>query len=706
MINSLMSRMADAEKLSIPQLQKSIQNGVIPAYVGVPLLQDKLKEARAKAAPQQPAQPPIAQQVLAEAAQHGIDSAPSNLPTQMAGGGIVAFSGEDGSLVEDDDEEYGGMSDSEKALFHKFTSDNSGEYALGDEDEEMPEDMVAIAQHKKGETENRGVGLKHDKKGASEGIQYTSKKHKYEKEIREAAKKAGISEDLFLHMMAKETGGLDNPESARSKAGAMGIAQFMPATAKQYGIDPLDMNQALPAAAKMTSSLLKHYGGDQRLAAMAYNWGQGNVDKWLSTGADPSKVPGETRGYLRAAEGGIMKLAEGGAVKYYGNPKKNPDEDQVVEDEDSFIDPGTAALLAPAGYQLGKDVLKNAKRLPPGALSGAPTAIGRTLGSAGKAYLGAAGETALPAAAVGYGGYKLSQAAARTMARPEMAENRKALQDNSMLGAMSGDTAFASAILDAAQNNPKAAENKPAPAPAAPTTTANQLDNTKTYLSETDNEKQAAADAAKIEERKAMGAGDEDIASLREMLDERSKSLKNQKSIDNYMALLQAGLGMMGGTSPYAMANIGQGASKGIAALTDARKSQIAEENALLSGRLGLSRAQLYEKSRRDQLARNIANDKYMRDYRNNMYGLNVSKAMQTESHNKNITNLKARELYDKNGGDVGLRQQFVKQYGKNWEDDPRHLQLFKLKRNEAISDYLGDASAILGGGPPNASTL
>ena len=203
-----------------------------------------------------------------------------------------------------------------------------------------------------------------------------------------------------------------------------------------------------------------------------------------------------------------------------------------------------------------------------------------------------------------------------------------------------------------------------------------------------------------------MGAGDEDIASLREMLDERSKSLKNQKGIDNYMALLQAGLGMMGGTSPYAMANIGQGASKGITHLADARKSQISEENALLSGRLGLSRAQLYEKSRRDALARGIASDKATQAYRQQRYGLDVSKHMQNQAHNANVTNLKARELYDKAGGDVGLRQKFAKKYGEKWETNPEYLYLFKQQRATDIGEYLGDANAILGGGAPSASSL
>jgi hypothetical protein len=61
-----------------------------------------------------------------------------------------------------------------------------------------------------------------------------------------------------------------------------------------------------------------------------------------------------------------------------------------------------------------------------------------------------------------------------------------------------------------------------------------------------------------------------------------------QRDIDNYMALLSAGLGMMGGTSPFAAANIGQGAQAGIKTFSDSQARRAAEENAILSGRLGM----------------------------------------------------------------------------------------------------------------------
>jgi len=115
-INSMNSRFAMAEKMSIPQIQQSIQAGSLPAYVGVPLLEEKMREqkkaaamAQLAAAQQQaqqyglPAEKPIAQGVMEQAA--GIDSMPSNLP--VAGyndGGIVAFA-EGGDADEDFDYE-------------------------------------------------------------------------------------------------------------------------------------------------------------------------------------------------------------------------------------------------------------------------------------------------------------------------------------------------------------------------------------------------------------------------------------------------------------------------------------------------------------------------------------------------------------------------------------------------------------------------
>ena len=83
-----------------------------------------------------------------------------------------------------------------------------------------------------------------------------------------------------------------------------------------------------------------------------------------------------------------------------------------------------------------------------------------------------------------------------------------------------------------------------------------------------------------------------DIQEIKDLLKTRGEGLSRQKDIDNYMSLLSAGLGMMGGTSPFAAANIGQGAQAGISHALQASRGRAADENALLSGRLGLYKYQ------------------------------------------------------------------------------------------------------------------
>lgn len=84
---------------------------------------------------------------------------------------------------------------------------------------------------------------------------------------------------------------------ALSPKGAQGIAQFMPATAKERGLeDPHDAVQAIGASAELLSDLQAMFG-NWGLAAAAYNAGPGRVQKWL---AGKVSLPRETRNYVKS----------------------------------------------------------------------------------------------------------------------------------------------------------------------------------------------------------------------------------------------------------------------------------------------------------------------------------------------------------------------------------------------------------------------
>lgn len=83
--------------------------------------------------------------------------------------------------------------------------------------------------------------------------------------------------------------------SVVSPAGAQGIAQFMPGTAQERGLqDPFDPEEAIPAAAALLRALSDRFG-NLGLAAAAYNGGPSRVAAWLAGKGD---LRDETRDYV------------------------------------------------------------------------------------------------------------------------------------------------------------------------------------------------------------------------------------------------------------------------------------------------------------------------------------------------------------------------------------------------------------------------
>lgn len=120
-------------------------------------------------------------------------------------------------------------------------------------------------------------------------------------------KKYGLPSGLLTAVMQAESGG--NPKAV-SQAGAQGLFQFMPQTAKAYGIDPLDPEQAAIGAARMYGDLSKQYGGNVDKMLAGYNWGSGNLAKF-----GLEKAPQETRDYIERVKGALPKqYADSGEI--------------------------------------------------------------------------------------------------------------------------------------------------------------------------------------------------------------------------------------------------------------------------------------------------------------------------------------------------------------------------------------------------------
>jgi len=457
MIGSLMSRMGDAQKLSVEQLQQAIENGTLPAYIGIPLLQDKMQQQKT-AQPQQPQQPPIAEQIMQQA--KGIDSAPTNLPTEMANGGIVAFA--EGDLVEDEDE------------------DEEAEY-------QQALQMAMQTKPRLNETPRQGISTEQPKAEKFEqptGI----------KQINIGKQGKEFYEERYNSLLEKAKDmGFKHPEviaklGASQAAVETGFGRSAPNN-NYYGI--------------------KGAGSEQ--TTQEYIPGQGMVT-----------IRDSFRSYSNpnASDADYLKLL------------LNPRYRSVIESED----PNKAAYeVRKSGYATDPNYTNK--------LASIMASMGKNYADGGIINLASGG------------GLDEEGNPIPKQYSPEEATALLSKTNPTILTGKDPLTIFGKSTTKPTSTAP-AKVTKPAEKPAEV---------------EKKDEDKTEPEAMKFNQF------DEFLGNYKQ----EREALKQQKEEDKYMALLTAGLGMMGGTSPYALTNIGRGAMAGVQDLQQSNKQRAAEKAAL-----------------------------------------------------------------------------------------------------------------------------
>lgn len=176
--------------------------------------------------------------------------------------------------------------------------------------------------------------------------------------IEGAAQRQDVPRDFLTRLIWQES---SFRTGVVSPAGAQGVAQFMPGTAKERGLtDPFDPEQAIPKAAELIADLAEQFG-NLGLAAAAYNGGPARVSSWLGGRGD---LPAETRNYVATVTGRAVEEWADDARKAErpDSPKTEPESClQIVA---VLRQPGRGleieAPFAPWGVQLAGNFSKTA----------------------------------------------------------------------------------------------------------------------------------------------------------------------------------------------------------------------------------------------------------------------------------------------------------------------------------------------------------
>jgi|APGre2960657404_1045060.scaffolds.fasta_scaffold00901_7 hypothetical protein len=609
MVAPILSR--KAEMIEAVAKTKALQTA--PNAMAQPTVLESLMARNVQPPQAQPTPQPMAQapQPMARSPQSSVDLAGlGQMQPQFAGGGVVAFARGDyvdmDEMVDPEEDEFSRHQAYLNRIISTYGADESA-MPMGIMERKAPDAMVALASptSRAYEMERSSVVQKSPKQSRPEVRDVTKERveeikpqgdakskervevkgtpakppkripnpldHPYAGMVAQDAKKHGVDPKLSLRLLNNETGGIKNPEAVVSPAGAIGIAQFMPKTAGQYKIDPTDPKQASDAMNRHVKHLMRQYG-DPQVVAIAYNWGEGNTNRWLKNGADPRRLPKETQNYLdkfmrtALAQGGEVKgYAEGGEV----NAQSYSEKMKKVFGYEPFHGPTMQK------YMSGGEV----KHFQTGDfVSGDPMGMGGSeimdvdkkpfgLSDLGKWFLKQTGNP----------DWKIEE------------ENKKALAEDAKNKAVKpvapasppnpqktpkGPLVVATPEVREASKTNLERQQELEPPLAMSRPTQESLADVNEALNATPEEPFPPVEVG--------GIPTDDYAELMKEIKEAKTASAKQRKEDKAYAMIMAGLATMGGESPNALTNIAKGQAAGLGMLQENRKQSAAEDAKLL----------------------------------------------------------------------------------------------------------------------------
>ena len=398
---------------------------------------------------------------------------------EYAGGGIVAFA--KGSMIDLDDDEIDASDDYAKAAA-MVQRTNAMPVGMPTAKPSIFPKSYEATLAEKGQTPAsiRQMMIDAPKKGDYVMPPLDAPKrggHKYEDMVIKEAQRVGLDPSIAVHALYKETGNLKNPETAKSSAGAIGVMQLMPKTAKELGVDPLVPEDNVRGGVMYLKKMYDKYQ-DPTLALAAYNAGPGRLDKAIKSGQGIMGLSRETQNYVRMASGGEVKHFQ------YGGSTMGGFEIDGSSSDDSLMSPEYQKYFKEYQKELEKR-MKSKKDVP------------------------------------------------SSLQAPD--------------------------LKTAPVETKKTPDNAPSVDGKAPPVIQTK--------------------APEVKEKTPFEM-------FIEQNDLDRAALGKQRSEDRNMALLAAGLGMLGGESRYAFSNIGKGGLSGVSYLSEANKQRAAQQAALDKNRV------------------------------------------------------------------------------------------------------------------------